>query len=194
MSEWKSLSRVRLCAAPRTIQSREFSRPEYWSGWSFRPLGDLSNPGIKPRTPTLQVDSLPAEPQGSPWILEGVAYTPRASSRPRNQTRVSCIAGGFFTNQAVREAPTMRVLSLKWESGGHREPSCALADGEQVCTASLLWPLFQIFINTSIYITQACGFCDIFLKQAVHTFVFRQVVSICLGFHGSWIFMASLYC
>ena len=28
--------------------------------------GDLSNPGIKPRCPTLQVDSLPAEPQGKP--------------------------------------------------------------------------------------------------------------------------------
>ena len=29
--------------------------------------GDLPNPGIKPRSPTLQVDSLPAEPQGK-WI------------------------------------------------------------------------------------------------------------------------------
>ena len=28
--------------------------------------GDLPNPGIKPRSPTLQVDSLPAEPQGKP--------------------------------------------------------------------------------------------------------------------------------
>ena len=27
---------------------------------------DLSNPGIKPRSPPLQVDSLPAEPQGKP--------------------------------------------------------------------------------------------------------------------------------
>ena len=26
------------------------------------PSGDLSNPGIKPRSPTLQVDSLPSEP------------------------------------------------------------------------------------------------------------------------------------
>ena len=26
----------------------------------------LPNPGIKPRSPTLQVDSLPAEPQGKP--------------------------------------------------------------------------------------------------------------------------------
>ena len=26
-----------------------------------------SNPGIEPRSPTLQVDSLPAEPQGKPY-------------------------------------------------------------------------------------------------------------------------------
>ena len=31
-SEWKSLSRVLLFATPWTIQSMEFSRPEYWSG------------------------------------------------------------------------------------------------------------------------------------------------------------------
>ena len=29
----------------------------------FPSPGDLLNPGIKPRSPTLQVDSLPAEPQ-----------------------------------------------------------------------------------------------------------------------------------
>jgi len=28
--------------------------------------GDLPNPDIKPRSPTLQADSLPAEPQGKP--------------------------------------------------------------------------------------------------------------------------------
>ena len=28
--------------------------------------GDLPNPGIKPRSPTLQADSLPAKPQGKP--------------------------------------------------------------------------------------------------------------------------------
>ena len=28
--------------------------------------GNLPNPGIKPRPPTLQADSLPAEPQGKP--------------------------------------------------------------------------------------------------------------------------------
>ena len=33
--------------------------------YSFTP-GDLPNPGIEPRSPALQADSLPAEPQGKP--------------------------------------------------------------------------------------------------------------------------------
>ena len=43
--------------------------------------------------------------KGSARILEWVAYPfPRGSSRPRNWTGVSCIAGGFCTNWAIREA------------------------------------------------------------------------------------------
>ena len=41
----------------------EFSSPEYWSGWPFPSPGDLPK-GIKPRSPKLQLDSLPVEPQG----------------------------------------------------------------------------------------------------------------------------------
>ena len=41
----------------------EFSRPEYWSVQPFPSPGDLPNPGIVPRSPTLLADSLPAEPQ-----------------------------------------------------------------------------------------------------------------------------------
>ena len=33
--------------------------------------GDLPNPGIKPKSPALQADSLPAEPPGNPWYLYG---------------------------------------------------------------------------------------------------------------------------
>ena len=33
---------------------------------TFPSPGDLSNPGIEPRSPALQADSLPAEPQGKP--------------------------------------------------------------------------------------------------------------------------------
>ena len=41
-------------------------RPEHWSREPFLSLGDLPNPGIKPRSPTLQANSLPAEPPGKP--------------------------------------------------------------------------------------------------------------------------------
>ena len=43
---------------PWTIQFMELSKPEYWSGWPFPSPGDLPNPGIEPRSPTLQADSL----------------------------------------------------------------------------------------------------------------------------------------
>ena len=49
--------------------------------------------------------------QGSPRILEWVAYPfSGASSQTRNQTRVYCIAGGFFTSWATREAPLSLTL------------------------------------------------------------------------------------
>ena len=38
-----------------------FSRQEYWSGLPFPSLGNLPNPGIEPRPPALQADSLPTE-------------------------------------------------------------------------------------------------------------------------------------
>ena len=46
--------------------SMEFSRQEFWSGLLFPSPGDLPNPGVKPRSPTLQEDSLPTEPPGKP--------------------------------------------------------------------------------------------------------------------------------
>ena len=50
----------------------EFSRPEYWNGQPFPSPGDLPNPGIEPRSPTLQVDSLPAEPPGKPQMVKNL--------------------------------------------------------------------------------------------------------------------------
>ena len=37
---------------------------EYWSGLPFPSPGDLPDSGIKPGSPTLQVDSSPSEPPG----------------------------------------------------------------------------------------------------------------------------------
>ena len=43
--------------------SMGFSRQEYWSGLPFPSPGDLPDPGIKPRSPEFQVDTLPSEPR-----------------------------------------------------------------------------------------------------------------------------------
>ena len=62
----------------------EFSRPEYWNEYPFPSSGDLPNPGIEPWSPTLQMDYLPAEPQGKPkntgvgslFLLQQIFPTP----------------------------------------------------------------------------------------------------------------------
>ena len=44
--------------------SMGLSRQEYWSGLPFPSPGDLPKPGIEPRSPTLQADTLNSEPPG----------------------------------------------------------------------------------------------------------------------------------
>ena len=52
----------------------KFSRPEYWSEKPFPSPGDLPNPQIKPRSPALQADSVPAQPQGKPTYVYMCVY------------------------------------------------------------------------------------------------------------------------
>ena len=54
------------CLTPWTVAhqaplSMEFSRQEYWSGLPFPSPGYLPDPGVKPRSPAFQVDSLLSE-------------------------------------------------------------------------------------------------------------------------------------
>ena len=60
--KWKLLSHVRLCDPMdhRILQDRNLECV------AFPSPGDLPNLEIKPRSPTLHVDSLPAKPQGKP--------------------------------------------------------------------------------------------------------------------------------
>ena len=55
---------------PGRLQSMGFSRQEHWSGLPFPSPGDLPDPGIEPRSPTLQADALPSEPPEKP-LSEG---------------------------------------------------------------------------------------------------------------------------
>ena len=49
-------------------------------------------------------------------ILEWVAFPfSRGSSQPRDQTQVSCIAGGFSTSWATKEAQNMREKEIMRE-------------------------------------------------------------------------------
>ena len=66
----KSLSRVRLFATLWTVAhqappSMGFSRRKYWSGLPFPSPGDLPDPGIECRPPTLRADTLTSEPPGN---------------------------------------------------------------------------------------------------------------------------------
>ena len=55
-------------SCPGILQARTLE----WIAFPFS--GDLPNPGIKPRNPTLQAASLAAEPQGKPKNTGVVAY------------------------------------------------------------------------------------------------------------------------
>ena len=53
--------------SPQAPLPMEFSRQKYWSGFPFPSQGDLPDPGIKPRSPALQVDSTSESP-GKPIL------------------------------------------------------------------------------------------------------------------------------
>ena len=58
-----------------------------WSGLPCPPPGDIPNPGIEPRSPTLQADSVPSEPTrkpkntavGSLSLLQGIFPTQKSN-------------------------------------------------------------------------------------------------------------------
>ena len=70
------------CSLPGPSVHGGLSRQEYWSGLPCFPPVDRPNPGIKPRSPALQGDSLQSEPRnpkntavGSPSFLQGIFQT-----------------------------------------------------------------------------------------------------------------------
>ena len=67
--------------------------------------GIFPTQGLNPALPHCRWILHQLNPHVRPTILEWVAYPFSSGSfRPRDRTGVSCIAGGFFTNWASREA------------------------------------------------------------------------------------------
>ena len=86
-----TLSHVLLFATPCTIArqaplSMGFSRQKYWSGLPRPSPGDLPYTEMKPRSPALQVDSLPAELPGKPSLCCG--WLP--VTNPENSSPADC--------------------------------------------------------------------------------------------------------
>ena len=74
-------------------------------GSLFRLQGIFPTQGLNPGIPHYKQILYQLSHKRSPRILEWVAYPfSSGSSQPRSQTGVSCIAGRFFTNWAMKEA------------------------------------------------------------------------------------------
>ena len=116
-------SRVRLCATPRTAAhqapgSLGISRQEHWSGLPFPSVvhENESESEVAQSCPTL-CNPMDCSLWGSSVhgifqarVLEWIATAfSRGSSRPRDWTQVSRIAGRYFTIWATREAQSIYI-------------------------------------------------------------------------------------
>ena len=99
---WMSLSHVQLFATPWAIYSPWNSQGQKsWMCSLCLLQGIFPTQGSNPGLPHCGQILYQLSHKRSPRILEWVAYPfSSRSSRPRNRTGVSCIAGGFFTNWA----------------------------------------------------------------------------------------------
>ena len=92
----------------------EFSRQEYWGGLPFPSAEDLSNPGIKPRSPTLQADSLLSEPPGKPQPMMTWCKIAKAwSSIVKVGTKGTIHAPEFTVGSGWRWVPAETIARLR---------------------------------------------------------------------------------
>ena len=78
--------------------------------------GIFPTQGLNPGLPHSRWILYQLSHKGSPRILEWVAYPlSSGSSWPKNQTGVSCIAGGVFISWDTREAPFMCMCTYNFD-------------------------------------------------------------------------------
>ena len=100
LGESESHSVVSNSLQPHGLHSPWNSPSQNTGGTPFPSPGDLPDTGIEPRSPALRADSLTADPPRTPKNtgVGSLSLLQGGSPGPRNQTRVSCIAGSFFSN------------------------------------------------------------------------------------------------
>ena len=113
MWKWKSLSGVWLFVTHglNTVHWILQTRILEWVAFFFS-QGIFPNQGSNPGVPHCRRILYQLSYKGSPRTLEWVAYPfSSGSSPPRNWTGVFCIAGGFFTNWAIRETHVLSNMN-----------------------------------------------------------------------------------
>ena len=105
------------------------SHSEFWSGLPFPSPGDLSNPGIEPRSPALEGDSLPSKPPGkppnrsllfaTPWTVAYEVPLSMGFSRQEYWNGLPFSSAGDLPNPGIEHgAPTLKANSLPSEPPG----------------------------------------------------------------------------
>ena len=165
-----------------------FSRQEYWTGLPSPPPGGLPNPGIEPRSPALQADSLPSsEPPGKPmaeivgvilcdevtsltcWLASQEGLVPTEGSEPTPGTR--------WGHSPLSQTPCFYRSGLPWEG------MISLLEAFPCCISHLSHPIFisvdpcPVFLNarptmsfSKVYLTwclEAKSFPNKFSREEV---------------------------
>ena len=115
----KSFSHVWIFATPWIVAyqappSMGFFRQEYWSGLPFPSPRDLPNPGIEPKSPALEADTLTSEPPAmqETWVQ---------SLSPEDQMLKEC--SNYRTIALISHASkvTLKILQARLQQYVNRE-------------------------------------------------------------------------
>ena len=98
--------------------SMEFSRQQYWSRSPFPSPGNLSNPGIEPRSPVLQADSLPSESPGKSKVSHILSLSLNHKTLSSHNCSVGQICSHWEPQAILGDEPGM-LVSLKVKGGGY---------------------------------------------------------------------------
>ena len=114
-SSWVPLTVVR--QAPLSMG---FSRKEYWSGLPFPFPGDLPNPGIEPRSPALQTDSLPSELRGKPafkykYVSDGASLVAQQVKNPPARQETASIPGLERSPGSPKSGSPISLIKVFWK-------------------------------------------------------------------------------
>ena len=144
---------------PRDYTVQEFSRPEYWSGQPCPSPWHLPNPGIEPRSPTLQVDSLLTE-------LSGKLY----STEPPREPRLHFYP--LSTSEKIKEVKPQGGDRVAW---GHTEPWCELWFIWVQYLGLLLWAKLSFEPQISALVGQEIPQSELFYSQGVFISLWSRI-------------------